>query len=385
MTARRPPFATVIVLGLAAVKLIAHLATNAFGPYEFHRDEFLYFAMGEHFRLWHMDFPPFIALEAVVTRFLLGDSLVALRLPPALMSTLLLILAALMAREFGGGRAAQGLAALAVFASGLFLRSGNLFQPVVVDQLWWTVALLALVRLCRTGDPRWWIAYGVATGLGLLSKFSVLIFGFATLLALLATPSRRWLRTRWPWMAAAIAILIGSPSVVGQITLDFPIITYMGDLQSAQLSRVSPLVFLLEQPFMMSGFVLAVVGVAALTAARDWAPYRLVGWAVAFSFLLLMVLRGKPYYAGPVYPILFAAGATVFERIPAPRWRAAAQWGIGSIMVVSTRADGTLPRRSWNAGDRNHHQHREPGANPTGLRRHAELGGSGREDCAYIS
>ena len=334
--ASRPPFATAVVGSLAVVKLSAHVATNAFGPYEFHRDEFLYFAMGEHFRLWHMDFPPLIAIESMVTRLLFGDSLVALRLPPAIMSTLLLILAALMAREFGGGRAAQGLAALAVFASGLFLRSGSLFQPVVIDQLWWTVALFALVKLGRTDDRRWWMLYGLATGFGLLSKFSILVFGFATLLALLATPARRWLRTPWPWIAAATALTLGSPSIIGQITLGFPIITYMGDLQSAQLSRVSPLSFLLEQPFMMSGFVLAVVGAAAMVGASAWAPYRLAGWAAVLSFLLLLLLRGKAYYTGPIYPILFAAGATVFERIPVPRWRTAAQWAVGAIMVVYT-------------------------------------------------
>ena len=148
-------------------------------------------AMGEHLRLWHMDFPPFIAMLSETTRFLLGDSLVALRLPPALMSTGLLLIAALAARELGGGRFAQGLAAFSVLASTLFLRSGNLFQPVVIDQLFWSLALFALLRLGATRDPRWWLAYGAAAGFGLLAKFSLLVFGFATLVALLVTRERR--------------------------------------------------------------------------------------------------------------------------------------------------------------------------------------------------
>jgi len=135
------------ILALAGVKLALHLFTNAFSPYEFHRDEFLYFAMGEHLRLWHMDFPPFVAMLSEATRGLLGDSLFAIRLPPALMSTALLVFAAMVAWELGGGRFAQGLAGFAVLASELFLRSGNLFQPVVIDQLWWTVALFCLLKL----------------------------------------------------------------------------------------------------------------------------------------------------------------------------------------------------------------------------------------------
>ncbi|MFQ5703663.1 MAG: hypothetical protein ACE5HT_06545 [Gemmatimonadales bacterium] len=88
-----------VVAGLAAVEFTLHLATNALGPYEFHRDEFLYMAMGEHLRLWHMDFPPFIAMLSAVTRWILGDSLVALRFPPALMSTLKTILPTSVTRE----------------------------------------------------------------------------------------------------------------------------------------------------------------------------------------------------------------------------------------------------------------------------------------------
>jgi hypothetical protein len=47
--------------------------------------------------------------------------------------------------------------------------------------------------------------------------------------------------------------------------------------------------------------------------------YRLLGWAFLFVCLLLTLLRTKPYFLAPAYPILFAAGAVVFERIPLGR------------------------------------------------------------------
>ena len=199
------PVAIDIIAALVGVKLALHLFTNAFSPYEFHRDEFLYFAMGEHLRLWHMDFPPFIAMLSEATRGLLGDSLFAMRLPPALLSTALLVFAALTARELGGGRFAQGLAGFGVLSSVIFLRAGNLFQPVVVEQLCWTVGLFCLLKLCKSNHHRWWITFGVACGIGLLTKFSMLIFGFATFIAILATPARRWLSTPWPWLGTGIA------------------------------------------------------------------------------------------------------------------------------------------------------------------------------------
>ncbi|MGD8698098.1 MAG: glycosyltransferase family 39 protein [Gemmatimonadales bacterium] len=340
-TPERPQLALALVGTLVAVKLLLHLATNAIGPYEIHRDAFLYMAMGEHLRLFSMDFPPAIAILSEITRALLGDSIFALRLPIALVSTGLVTLAALTARELGGGRFAQGLAALAVLANLLFLRTGTLFQPVALDQLWWTLGLFALVKLARSEEPRWWIVFGIACGLGLLSKFSMLIFGFAAFLALLATPARTEFRTRWPWIAAAIALLLGSPSFVGQIRLGWPLFDQMGDLRSAQLARVTPLEFIAEQPMMGLGFFIAVIGITALAFAPSWRRYRTVGWAALFAFLTLLLLKGKAYYIGPIYPAMYGAGAVVLERFRLPRWGAVARWS--AVTLVAGYGLLTLP------------------------------------------
>lgn len=309
----RPPFAAGVVLALAALTLALHVAVNLWTPYGVHRDELLYMAMGERLRLWSMDFPPLIALVSLLQRGLFGDSLVAIRLVPALAGAALVVLAAAAARELGGGRFAQGLAALAVLASPLFLRAGNLFQPVVLDQLWWTLGLLALVALCRTGSPRAWIALGAACGLGLLTKFSILFFGLAVLLAVLVTPHRRALGTPWPWAALLTALLLGAPSLVGQLRLGFPVAGQMSDLQESQLAHVGPAEFVLGQLLLGPAFGLALLGAGALLAARRMRPFRVVGWSCVFAFAILLLLRGKPYYLGPVYPALFGAGAAQLE------------------------------------------------------------------------
>ncbi len=126
-------------------------------PYGIQRDAFLYFAMGDHLRLWHMDFPPLIAIMGNLQTAIFGHTLAAARVFPALEGCAILITAALIARELGGGRFAQGLATLPMFTAGIFLRPANLFQPVVLDQLWWTLALLFLARAARAdagGDAR---------------------------------------------------------------------------------------------------------------------------------------------------------------------------------------------------------------------------------------
>jgi len=314
----RPPLFTRQLASFAAVKLLLHVTVNATTQFGFQRDEFLYFSMGRHLRLWRMDFPPGIALAANAVRALLGDSMTAIRMVPALAGTAVLVVAVLIAWELGGGRFAQGLAALAVLTSPLFLRTSTLFQPVVLDQLCWTLALYCLVRLGRSNEPRWWLLLGTSLGVGLLIKFSTLIFGAAVLLSLVATAHRTALLTRWPWIAALMSLVIGSPSIVGQVALHFPVMTQMAQLRTGQLEHVSHLAFFAGQLEWGPAALLGLAGCLALVLAPRFAEQRLAGWACVFAELILMFARGKSYYAGPLFPTLIAAGAVLLEASPGP-------------------------------------------------------------------
>ncbi len=328
----------------AAVKLALHVVVNATTQFGFQRDEFLYFAMGRHLRLWQMDFPPGIALAANAVRFTLGDSMTAIRMVPALAGTAVLVLAVLMTSRLGGGRMAQAFTALAFTTSPLFLRTSSLFQPVVLDQLTWTCALYCLLRLGDEDRPRWWLLLGTALGLGLLVKFSMLIFGFALLLALLATPHRAALRTRWPWVAAAIAFAVGSPSFAGQIALHYPVITQMGQLRASQLEHVSYASFVGGQLLWGPSAWLGLVACAALVTRPRFKAQRLAGWTCVFAELVVMLAHGKSYYIGPVFPLLIAAAGVLLEASSdAARVPRATIVGAGWIAVTALLGAFTLP------------------------------------------
>ncbi len=324
---------------VVAVSLALHVVTLLVTTFGIQRDEFLYFSMGEHLRLWRMDFPPFIAMMANVSAALFGHTLAAARIFPAIEGAMLTVLAALIARELGGGRYAQGLAALCSVSSVLFQRASTLFQPVILDQVWWTLALLMLARLAREERPRDWIGLGIALGLGLLTKFSILFFGLSVLVAILITPTRRWLLTPWPWIAAALALAIGSPSIVGQVLLHYPVVAQMRDLQGEQLGHVTWWSFVSDQPLMVGpvAFIVAVTGAIGLVASREWRRHAVVGWSCVLAFALLLVLHGKAYYIGPIFPALFAAGAVVLER-----WGARAAQVLRWFTVAATVAFGVL-------------------------------------------
>jgi hypothetical protein len=126
--------ATALLIYLALIKFLVHLVTG--GNYGFFRDELYYIDAGQHLTFGYVEFPPFIALLAALVHTIPGNSLVAYHILPAIAGSLLVLLTGLMARELGGGRFAQCLAALASLAAITFLAIDSLFSMDSFDELW---------------------------------------------------------------------------------------------------------------------------------------------------------------------------------------------------------------------------------------------------------
>jgi hypothetical protein len=321
---------------IALFAVAMHIAVNYISPYGIHRDEFLYFAMGEHLQLWRMDFPPLIGVIAIYSRLWLGNSLAAIRFFPALAGGLLILIAVDSARRLGGKSFAQILTAVAILMPGMYLRTASLFQPVIFDELWWTLGLWCLLRWRQSGSNAWWIGLGVVMGIGLFTKFSILFFGFGVLVGLLATSERRLLATRWPWAALALTLAIGLPSLVGQVRLGFPVLAQIDNLRTYQLVHISYLGFLTGQFFILGfSIVVAITGIIALLFSKRFSSYRILGWAFIGSFAALLLTHGKAYYLGPIYPVMIAAGAVMFEQVWTGRTAVVFQrFTIGTILLL---------------------------------------------------
>lgn len=163
-----------VLVYLALFKLFLHFLTN--GQYGYHRDELLYLALGEHLDFGYVEVPPSIAIFANLSRWMFGDSLFALRFFAAVTGALMVLLTGLMARELGGGRFSQFLASLAVIVSPAYLRSHTLFQPVSFDQLYWVLGAFIVILFCKKKNPKFWLYLGLVAGIGLLNKYSMLLF-----------------------------------------------------------------------------------------------------------------------------------------------------------------------------------------------------------------
>ena len=143
------------------------LATS--GRYGYHRDELYFLRAGQHPAFGYLDQPPLTPLLARAASELFGDSLVGLRLASALAAALVVLLTGLIAREFGGGRGPQALAAGCMAVSAILLAVGHLLSTSTFDLLAWSALSWLVVRALRDGG--WgWLAVGLVTGIGLQNK-----------------------------------------------------------------------------------------------------------------------------------------------------------------------------------------------------------------------
>ncbi|HXN46218.1 MAG TPA: glycosyltransferase family 39 protein [Bryobacteraceae bacterium] len=304
-----------VVAAIAVVKLLVHLYAGR--HYGFFVDELYYMACGRHLAWGYVDQPPLIASFAWAVHHVLGDSLPALRLLPALAGAGQVLLTGLVARELGGGRFAQGFAALATLVAPGFLAFDNFFSMNAFEPLFWTGCAYMLIRIINTGDQRLWLWFGVLAGVGLENKHSMLTFGFALIAGLLLTPERKAFRTRWIWLAGVAALLLFLPNLWWNIQNHFPFLELQANIQrSGRNVPLPPLAFLGQQIISMLPPTLPIwlAGLWYYFFAVEGKPYRALGWAWVITAALIMLLSPRTYYLWPAFPILLAAGGVQWER-----------------------------------------------------------------------
>ncbi len=315
------PFPAVVAY-LAIAKLLLHLA--AAGIYGLFVDELYFLACGEHLAWGYVDMPPLTALQAWLARTLFGDSMLAIRLLPALAGAGLVLLAAALARELGGRRFAQGLAALAVLVAPGYLAVDSYLSMNSVEPLLWMGCVLVLIRIIRSGNVRLWIWFGVLAGLGLENKQTMLLFAFALIAGLLLTAERRRVANRWFLLGGLAAFLIFLPNLIWMVQHHFPHLELLANIRRNQRNvALDPVQFVGQQILAMQPLALPIwlCGLGSLLLGRDDKRYRALGWAYLVTLGTLLLTHGRFYYLLPAYPMLFAAGAVAIERwLDRPGW-----------------------------------------------------------------
>ncbi|MBI3851424.1 MAG: glycosyltransferase family 39 protein [Verrucomicrobia bacterium] len=305
-----------IAIYFALTDLLIHFLTN--GQYGYFRDELYYLACGEHLDWGYADCAPLIALVAKLSRTVLGDSLFAIRFFPAVAGAVTILLTGLMTIELGGKRFAVTLACLCVLIAPGYLIFDTLLTMNAFEAVFWMGCAYLVILAIKRKDPRYWIGFGLLAGLGLQNKHSMLFFGFGVVTGLLLTRERRCFANKWIWLAGALALAIFLPNLIWEYRHQWATLELLNNVQKTGKNVVlSPLQFIAQQIFILLPLTAPVwlAGLWFFFFDAEGKRFRLLGITYVVVLALMITLKGKNYYLLPVYPMLFAAGAAVCEKL----------------------------------------------------------------------
>lgn len=308
--------------------------------YGYDRDELYFLDCARHLQASYVDQPVLTPLIARLSLGLFGVSEAGLRLWPALAGWATVVIGGLTAREFGGSRRAQLIAAIGVATMPALLAIDHLMGPTAFDTLAWAALALIVVRIGRTGDCRWWLAAGAILGIGLENKHSVGFFGLAVAVGALLTgrDGRRLVLNWWFAAGAVIAAALTVPDLWWQAQHGWATITMTRQLNTEN-GGVGNFGNWIGGQLIMAAIGLIWVWLCGLRFLwrSDRPLWRALAWAYGLLFAFFMLTTGaKIYYETGAYIYLLAAGAVVIDQRLVARGRSA--WRLLTAAAVTCAA-----------------------------------------------
>jgi 4-amino-4-deoxy-L-arabinose transferase-like glycosyltransferase len=350
--------AILIYLALATI-LVQWLLGGRFG---FHRDELATLEDARHLAWGYIAYPPITPFFGRISLILFGTSISGFRFFASVAQATSVVLTGLMARELGGRRGAQLVAAAAAIP--FCIASGALMQYVAFDYVCWVLTAYFVIRLLKSDDPRWWLAIGTAIGLGMMSKYTMGFFAIGITVGVLATNTRRHLASKWLWTGVALSLLVFLPNLLWQVQHHFISLDFLHDIHQRDVRIGRAKGFLPDQlKFTLLAVPLWLAGLYFYLFSKAGSRFRMLGWMYIVPLVLFVVAKGRGYYLGPAYPMLYAAGSVWGEqrlqslrRAPAAALRTLARVALtADILIFGAIAIPPAPINStlWNFASKN--------------------------------
>ena len=323
-------------------------------------DEAYYWLWSRHLAAGYYDHPPAIAYAIKLGTLLFGATPLGVRLGPLLLSVaaswFVWRAGAILLRD-----EAAGARACLYFNLTLMISVETLAAtPDAASVAAAAAVLYALAKVDETGKGAWWLAVGVAAGLGLLSKYTGLFLGAGIAVWLLLSPkARKWLLTPWPYLGGVLALIVFLPNLMWNASHDWMTFAFQfGRIAEGHFTLRFLFEFLgaqlvLATPFI---FVLAALALAFSTRDRDGTTFLLA--ALVFPSALYFLIhslhdRIQGNWPSFLYPALGIAAAQAWglkdwSGWTAPVWRLSRKLAtpVAAVLLLAVYAQalfGVIP------------------------------------------
>jgi len=333
-----------LILLFSLIELLFHLYTNAFASYGYFRDELYYIACSNHLAAGYVDQPPLSSFILFISIKLFGDSIFALRLLPAITSAITVIITGIITRKLNGGYFAVTTACASLVFAPQFLGTNTIFSMNSFDWLFWSLTAYLVILIIQSdisggikASKKYWIWLGIVLGLGLLNKIDILWLGAGLFVGLIFSEQRKYFKTSLPYIAGIIAFVLFLPYIIWNITHDFATLEFMRRAASIKYSSQTPLTFISNMILVMNPLTIPVwlAGIYYLFLHKEGRSYKLIGYIFLVSFIILIInWHSKAEYIAPAFPMLFAGGGVMFEKIALRKSFAWVRYAIPVIIVL---------------------------------------------------
>jgi len=314
-----------VIFFIAILNLIIYLITQAFFAYGIFRDELYYLACANRIQLGYVDHPPLSIYILSVWKSLFGDAMFVIRIVPAIISSATVFMIGLLTMRLGGSKAAIIISTVAYMLTPIFLGMNTIYSMNAFDFFFWITSAYIFLRIIQDRNPKLWIVLGVVLGLGLLNKTSVFWLGAGIFAGTIFTPLRKDLKTKYPYIAAVIALVIFSPFIIWNLTHDLAHLEFMQNAASRKYGGLTPISFVLDQILILNPLAILIwlPGIIFYFFKKDFKQYRAIGFIWLTTFVILVAnIHSKGEYIAAAYQLLFAGGAVMMGK-----WSSAANRG----------------------------------------------------------
>ena len=320
--------------GVIALVLLGRVLIS--GQFLLAPDEANYWQWSRYLALGYHDHPPMIAWTIWLSTSLFGQHEWAIRLPTVLGLTVTNSFLALLAAYWFSWRVA--LCTVLMFEA-LLLTNGSALIATPDGLLipCWAAACYFAVRATSENRACFWLATGCCFGLGLLSKYTMVMLPPSLMLALLLSGKGRQLLGKWPWLGLGLGCLFFSPVLIwnaghGWATFRHVLyqgganettrltLKFLGDYLGSQALLLSPVLFFLIGAVSCAPHLWQRIG-------RDKAIFLLSLSLPGFLVFLFISLHVRIYgnWPAPVYGTAVVVAAAVFA-LPGGSGRMSAWW-----------------------------------------------------------
>jgi dolichol-phosphate mannosyltransferase len=386
----RPRIAMLIlVISLTVVRLVYS------GVVDLAADEAYYWQWSRHLDWGYHDHPPMVAYLIAAGTRLAGTNEVGVRLLGIALAAAATWVVYRMAAEHAGSETAGAWAAAMFALAPMFAAGAVIMTPDSPFIFFWILTVWRTQRALARKRLRDWVGVGIWLGLGMLSKYPMVLLPVALLAALpLMREGRRALRTPGPYVAALIGAVLCVPFLVwmmrhGWASVSFQLGHGLGpvaggktggggpgmfaELLGSQVAVVSPVLFVIVVWALLAGAWKTIRGAGGSAApgppdvagnrgraaSEREATAALFVLPAAITFLVFgaasFLARAEANWPAAAYPTAFVlAGTLVARRMAAAgRGKKALAWtavGIAAAMSLYVHVEAACPLFPWERG-----------------------------------